>query len=575
MLRFLRTHNRWLLAIFGTLLLIVFLIQGSMDTLWKAQAIGGGTWATVGPDAERVTTGARDQVRAELQVIQLIRDPVLQALGADARPEHWYLLTREAEQAGLVGGTSDGLQWLSRMADQFRLQQAAQGITADVDRPEEIAQRLAQQAGQPVGFVLETIAKLNGVRRLFGLYSSAPKLSDRRLEADSERLLLSVGADIVPLDGHALANRSTFEPTEEELAQQLATYGDTVPGAGEYGFGYKLPNRLKVEWIAISNAAIRAALEASPELDNVNLRKHREKNRDLFPSTVADGTDDFETVREAVKQHLLSTLLIERTAEISKFAVDQIAAKQRGLARDGAYIATPDDWAAKRKSLPELAEEIAQQYNMPLPPYQTSGPTWYEPRRLDTLPGIGTATTDKFGSTPLRLSALAAQLKEFGGSDVIALQAGVVGPQLRSPNGDVYVFRAVEVEAARAPLSVDEVRDQLVSDLRALHEYRELVKDEERLHRVASEDGLVTLAGSYGAQVQTAANIRSSDPLSIQRGIPVATPLPVVGVNDEATKAIVALGATLDPLKPASEQPPAERVFTVPVEQKLTMLVGR
>lgn len=575
MLRLLRTHNKWLLAIFGTLLLITFLVGGSFQSLFEAQAARGGTWATVGKDDRTVTTAVRDRVRAELQLVQVINDPVLVGLGLSNRPEHWYLLTLEAEEAGLIGGTADAFVTLSLAAEQIRLQAAMLGDNIPDTSPDQLARNLANQVNQPVSFVLETIAKVSGVRRLLGMYFQSPKLSDRRLERDSEELLLTAGADIIPIEARALAAQSTWEPTEEELRAQLAQFGNVPPGQGEYGFGYLIPNRVKLEWITIPVSAVRAALEASPELDNVHLRKHRERNRDLFPPATTDGSDDFHLVRDRVKEHLLSTLLPEQVNTVTKFATDQVALRQRGLQRDGDYLKLPDDWSARRKSFPLLAEEMNAQFGLQLPPYQTSGPAWLELNQIDLLPGIGTATTNRFGPFPIRLSGLVGELKEFGGSDAVRIQAGVTGPPLRSATGDIYIFRVLEAEAAHAPTSVDEVRPQLVADLRALREFRMLTERLEELRARAVDEGLASVAAEYNAQIQTASRIRVSDPLALQQGFPVQVPLPVVGVAPEATKAIVEQAAKLDPLVPVSDQPAETRTFAVPVESKLTVLVGR
>ncbi|MFB3139019.1 MAG: hypothetical protein ACE10B_07350, partial [Phycisphaerales bacterium] len=105
MFKFLRKYNKYILAVGGTLLMITFLIPVAFESLLPVAGQRRAAWAQVGPDSqEKVTVADLAQIQQELQVLQAL--PPLRGVGTIDQPEHWYLLVREAESAGLIGGTS-------------------------------------------------------------------------------------------------------------------------------------------------------------------------------------------------------------------------------------------------------------------------------------------------------------------------------------------------------------------------------------------------------------------------------------------------------------------------------------
>ena len=161
MFKFLRKYNKWILAVGGTLLLITFLIPFAFESLGQMVARGGAPWANVGQKQQKVTVNELARVQRELDVLQyaLRYQPLIPGPGIVDQPEHWYLLEREAKAAGLIGGAAVvpfGAEW--------QIQQIAAG------------------SSEQTSFVLQTLAKLDGVRRMIGLYVDRSKFSDRHIK---------------------------------------------------------------------------------------------------------------------------------------------------------------------------------------------------------------------------------------------------------------------------------------------------------------------------------------------------------------------------------------------------------
>ncbi len=111
MFKFLRKYNKWILAVGGTLLMIVFLVPQAIQTLSQRAAVGGAVWATVGEDDEEVAGPIRDDAARPSSRCSSASAARRSRFAVTNEPEHWYLLVREAEQAGLLGGrAADQLQ---------------------------------------------------------------------------------------------------------------------------------------------------------------------------------------------------------------------------------------------------------------------------------------------------------------------------------------------------------------------------------------------------------------------------------------------------------------------------------
>jgi hypothetical protein len=400
MFKFLRKYNKWILAVGGTLLLIVFLIPQAIQGLSQRAAVSGASRATVG-DGEEVSVREWLQVQEEIQFLDRV-GAGLPGLGLLELPEHWYLLVREADQAGLVGGPS----------------------TVPI-APEDLA-ALSGSLGKRPAFIVGTQAKLSGVGRLLGLYQTAGKFSDRRLRTSAQRLFHAVRAQLVVIE--ASDADSDLEPTEAELEAQLAEFADVVPGEGEMGFGYRLPDRVKIEWLEVSADAVRAMLEASDALSGVELRRHWRLNesRPEYPA-VEPGAE----VPDVVREGLLSQLTAERLDDLARAAGRQLQNRRRSLSQDGGWLILPDDWAGQRMSFTDLAAWMQAESAVESPAYQAIGDRWLALDEVADLEGVGVATTDKLGPRPLGLADILPGLKEFQASTAIVTQAGVTGPTLR------------------------------------------------------------------------------------------------------------------------------------------------
>jgi len=529
MFKFLRKYNKYILAVGGTLLLITFLIPFAITNLFQTGGRSGVTWATINDDRpEKVTVSDLARIQRELQLLQFIA-PQLAVQGID-RAEYWYLLQREAQQGGFV---------------------AAAGTALRGQLDQQTLALLSGASGENVQFVAETMAKVQGVGRMLQAYLASNRYSPVVLEAS------------------APDEPATY--TDQQLLDQMNTYAEDVPGAGDMGFGYRLPNRAKLEWLVMSSDSVGAMIEATDQLNPVALRKHWRRE---FEQTGRFGPPDPDApVPDAVRSDLLGGLTSRRLDEIARYANDQLRIARRGLARRGGYQEIPDDWSGLR--FEDLALDIQENFGLALPEYHAVGDRWLTAGDLAEIEGVGTARTDKFGQVPVALPQLVMAARAFGGSPMIPIQQDVAGPPLRDDDEGIYLFRIIDTDPSRPPASVDEVRDALVADLNKLAHYRQLADSADSIRQIAIDEGLVALAMRHDATVSAEVPASLIDIRTLfAQSRPLPTVLPVIGPHEATVEAIVDRAMSLPKEQAVTDAPLEDRMLVLPVEDRLAVLVA-
>lgn len=570
MLKFLRLHKGWLLAIFGTLLLIVFLVPQAISGISQVSATRGGTWATV--DGAKVTFATLDDVQKELRVIQAVGNPVLIGLGADRSPEHWFLLRREAERAGLHGGVGDGKATLDSMVAQINQQRAAQSPPLAPLSDMDMLGLLCQQSGASPQFVLETLARLSGVIRLTNLFAAIDRFSDRRLEKRAAEMLMAVSADLVVLDPMKSAAAAAVVVEETRIADHFAKFSDSVAGVAEEEgaepplFGYRRPDRFKLEWMVIPAQAIRDAAAIGGELDVLTLKRRFIEDPGAFGAPIASAERPrYEDYADKVRSTVLEEVVSRRLADLAKSTADRFAASQRALGRgsDGFYV-IDEAWTAQMPSFAEVAAEIAAEQKIPTPRIGSSGETWMVIEDLAKDPDLAGASTTRFGTTPTRLADLVGMAREFGRDATIPIQVAITGPVLTLPSGDIVVFRLLAAEPATAETDLEAVREQVVEDLTRTIAFEALVAELPRIREQAVEQGLRAVAREFDTTVEFVPTIREADPQFLQSGFRISTNLPGgLGRNADLVAEVVEQAMRLPMDRPIRELPEADRTITI------------
>ena len=468
MFKFLRKYSVWIIGFGGTLLLIAFLAPNVIQQLAQRAGYAGTTQATVG-DGETVGFDEWQKVVAESQIIDRLGTSI-PGVGKLESPEHWYLLSREADLAGLTP--------------------AMQAVAID----EQTLLNIAGNTGSRPQLVLETIAHLQGIQRLVQTYQMTGRFSDRRLNKAASDLLSSVAAETIVIPAVPEDNGSF---SEEEMQAQLDAWADTPKGEGDHGFGYKLPNRFKVEWLYIPANSIAQATKASEEFSNREQRKFWRRNETdpRFPAIGEDGT-----IPEVVSNAYLGELTGKTRSKIARSATDKLREPRRGIEESSGFYVLPENWDADALSFETLNSELQEEFSLPLPEYGSQA-SWTTTSDANNLPVIGSILASNLGNSATDFKTLVSSAKEFDPNGSFRIQEGVSSPILETANGDLAIFRITDTDPSRAPHNLDEVREDVVYDLGRIARWKTLQLEADLIEELARNDGMLATSIKYGATV--------------------------------------------------------------------------
>ena len=575
MFKLLRQYNQWILVVGGTLLLVAFLMPSAIQSCAQQSAVSGAPWATYG-DGKELTGHDLDRARKELAIVDLLRqnssgtDPI-SAIGAHEDPAHWWMLSEEAARAGLVGGPGEGEAVLSAVA----ANNTALGTPTTTDT---VIRNLMVASGSNRDFVLETTAKWRGAVRLISLNQSVDRISDKRLEQFVARGVLGMSGDIVVLDARTNATIPTGLPADAsldaKLEEQLKKFADKPAPArkGKESFGYRLPDRVKLEWMSIPKSAVESTVLNSPELQSLALRKRFAQDPAKYGADPATSPS-FSAFESTVRTRTVEELTTAKLEEIAKFASDQLGLAQRSLKRRNSYFELPEDWSAQMPPFGALASSIAEEFGIAAPEVKTSGDAPITIEAVQQLEGLSRAGTQRFG-TMMRATQLIAGAKELSNPNIAApIQTRVAGPALTDPAGDVYLFRITEAMPSVPATDLAAVRDTVLADVMSLERFQWLQQNEAALAQQANAEGLRALAEKYGSKVDFATQIRQYEPNFMSAGMRFPSSIPGLEGDSDVIAQLVDKASVLPLTVDLATIPAENRTFVVSSPDSLSLVV--
>ena len=313
--RLLRKYSKLLLAVFGTGLMIVFLMPQIPDLVSR---FGAGTTlvATLGRNGTKITTQDWNEVRNELQFLDKFQAglPPLPIIGRIETAHQYYLLVHEANEAGMIGGA----------------------VTAGISDQDLL--NISRNSGFPPATVREALTNRAGIYRYLAHMVSAGQHSDRRLKGEGRRLFDAADAQIVSVKANRPASGKM--PDEQAIQTQFETYRDVKPGEGAHGFGYQLPDRLSVEWLTIPTDSIDDSIRNSDAMSDRELMKFWRRNETRFP-----GFESSDEIPETVQTAMLKELRTGQIDSIKRSINDRLRLPRRGF-DEMRWLSRscPEDW---------------------------------------------------------------------------------------------------------------------------------------------------------------------------------------------------------------------------------------
>ncbi len=598
MLKFFRDYilNKWTLAVGGTILMIVFLLPAGFG---RQSALDNPVLGTV----EGKSIRARDvqSVEPRLQVLAafspLLTRNLVYREGSprleDFDPMQWVLMRHEASAMGLDAARYEvdellrALEVKDEQLDQLasRLRTTAAFIREALRERILIHRYMAVARGLTPTSVTEWASSLRAASMMWSqgdpsralavldMGAGVLRASDRRLERFLHDAMASVKVELLMLTPTLFIMNAPI-PSEQELTEHFQKYKSVAPGASEpFGFGYLVPDRLKIEYLSLPFAAVRAKVK----VEEADALAFFEGNPSFFRTPAQEGRPATQRSYLEARDEVLTYLGNQRADELAQ----QIIRDAHALLLDDAralkvvdnYRQVPADW--KPKSMAEVAQAIAGKHDI-LPVAVRIDDRFLSRQDLALIEGLGqSALVSGNRGTPFVDYALSVREIAVGDEALqsLRLQALLPSQPLVNRQGDRFVFRVIAAEKSREPASLEEVYSQVAFDLRRLSAYQGLLRDREKLLERFKVEDASKLAAELGTTLLTpqpfAKRVQSPDGLQ-----PPA--VSEVGVSEAFVDTVFGLSEQLGPEAfkdvPA---PAAQRSAAVVLESKLSLALVR
>ena len=512
MMKFFRKYTKHLLAVFMALLLIVWLGADAMQSLMRpdrqnsSEKIGTALGKTV-------TLGELQRASNQGHLLRQLEKP-WQA--------PWFMM------AAMVAGSRD-MREARFLAQQVRSEPLTEeewmlldlaAAASGVEPSEESLER--QRAEIPAAY-LDNLRARTGVslRQIDDALRSFIRVQDaafqairavKATDADVQDFLrqtgekVSVAMAVIPAE--ALID-PTFEPTAEAIAAHFEEHKNHAPdpGAGR-PFGYQQPETAQVEFIRVSVQPLVARQSEDDEKAFEYWEAH--KSEFLRPATQPATTtapgeppapeppkpyETFSECREKVHDRLKLQAARAQALEIAEELIRNLQLAWKGspvTQPEGGYKAIPEGVMA-----PDYYVSLANSTRYPgVLSYGRTLPG--DARALAAQPQIGRASIME-GPTPLvpfpRAAFMVPQtsLKPADDPETARFFRNLYETCPRpvvDHEGNAYVFRTIAVQPAHAPASLDEVREQVIADLRRVRAGEQARARAEQLAERAKAVGL-------------------------------------------------------------------------------------
>lgn len=470
--RIFRKYSRILLLVFMSLLLVVFLLgdvigrarynQRARD-LEIGQAFGEPVYASQ-------TRSAQDDFALARQLRVATPDLWIEARSPQERDLVMFLLLEEARRTGVRIGRDEIIAALRQDP------QAASVLSS-----------IRDATGRSLNSIYASVARVSAVMWLAGRQLAAatpvslPQLEQAYRDQSQEAHVLVSIIDPEALLGHVA------RPTEEELQTHFdeAKDRETAHSEEELVFGYRLPNRIQLEYLTVDPVEMRELVRVR---EKEVLRYYRD-NQHKYTKTVEDDSPftleqqqpqtvpmEYEEAKKQVKEDYRAAKAIEEAQRL----VNDIEHEARlpwniaALGENEERRRPPDDQIV---SFTELQKRFSDR-----------GPVIYRKTELVTQrelydePGFGQAGQTAADQRRILAPALAFRVEGLANPNSndraptlrlnepgpVVVETRKTGADPRAVPYQSYLFRVTRVEPAGPPASLDDVRAEALDNVKQI-----------------------------------------------------------------------------------------------------------
>ncbi len=459
---------------------------------------------------------------------------------------YWILLCEEARNAGIYVTNEEVGRSLERLIPQM----------FDKRTYGQVIPSLMNRYGVPEETILTTFGKLLAVLQYSQIISSVENVTAAQIKHMARDESESLSTEFVQFKASYFADK-TQTPPEQALTEQFNRYKDNFPGdvsaANPFGFGYRLPDRIQFDYMAVKLSDVAAIIKAPTE-EEAEQYYQLNRDRQYTQKTPSDPNDPnspqvakirpYAEVADTIMSELRHQRITTKAEQILQEAKNLADADLRTTGPEG-QITPVEQRQAKAKDYGEIAKKLGNDYKLAIYSGRTGLLGAINMQDDDVLRRMFMTV---YGHNPVPLTQVLFSVKELGDDATILLSMpqtemyASVGPAqdpMGAPAADLtnqvmMIARVVAVEKNAPPASLDmtfstktlglgdapkkkdknkdvfSVTEQVVNDVRALAAWDTTKNKAEEFMALATKDGwdkaMAQFNQLYGKQAKTEPN---------------------------------------------------------------------
>ncbi|MBA7631960.1 hypothetical protein ES703_39499 [subsurface metagenome] len=276
---------------------------------------------------------------------------------------YWHCLKTEAQLAGIRVSEEEAGNLLGRAIPRLTGATYSQLIGSIVNR-----QGIAEKE------ILRTFGKLLAVLRYARMMCSSEEVTTREMMQTVSFENETFDVNFVRF-GSAVFAQTEPEPNEKEIAEQFNKYkkffAGTVSEENPYGFGYKLADRVRLEYIAVKLDDV-SGIVTKPTEEEVEeyYQRHREQFAEQVPtdandpnSALTERIKGYAEVASDISKYLLQNKINSRAERIMQDAKAITEAGFEDIDMESAKLGA-EQFAKIAGDYKEAAEELTKKYKI-------------------------------------------------------------------------------------------------------------------------------------------------------------------------------------------------------------------
>lgn len=408
------------------------------DDLLRSQDLQGVFLAELLFSDQRGSPALMSRVKSAIRRnLYAISDKQINDIYKRQMPPHvlWLCLRDEARRAGIGIPNGQAGELLGQAIPQlFGGQNYSRFMTA-----------LMARKGMPEQEILATLGELLAVWQYAQMICVNEGLTRQQVMTEAAAERETIDAQLVEFEAGTFAGTQEA-PSQQRMQEQFDKYKTSLPGSvseeNPYGFGYKLPDRARLEYIAVKLDDARTII-TPPTQDEVADYYSRNKE-ELFTEQVRSDPNDPNS--EMVTQ---TKGYAEVAGTIAKRLLsEKISAKAEGIVHEArtlteAAVAAPAS-AAKPADYAAAAKTLSDKYKIKVYTGQTG---LMSPAQMQMDEHLGMLYLRGYGQTPVRLGQVVFGIDQLGISELGPFD--VAKPQMNENIGPVKDLMTSTTTTAR------------------------------------------------------------------------------------------------------------------------------